>query len=58
MTTNVSQELTVLSASFVLPNGPYPAIRAQWRQLGNPEPCAAGTFNDRDDLVFAVRNHP
>jgi hypothetical protein len=54
VTTNVSGELQVLSASFVLPGGPLPAIRAQWRQLGNPEPCTAGTFNDRDDLVFAV----
>jgi hypothetical protein len=54
VTTNVSQELQVLSASFVLPGGPSPAIRAQWRQLGNPEPCTAGTLNDRDDLVFAL----
>ena len=54
VTTNVSQQLQVLSASFVLPGGPSPAIRAQWRQLGNPQPCAAGTFNDRDDLVFAI----
>jgi len=54
VTTNVSQELDVLSASFVLPGGQSPAIRAQWRQLGNPEPCTAGTFNDRDDLVFTV----
>jgi hypothetical protein len=54
VTTQVSQQLQALSASFVLPSGPRPAIRAQWRQLGNPEPCTAGTFNDRDDLVFAV----
>jgi hypothetical protein len=54
VTTNVSQEQQVLTTSFVLPGGPLPAIRAQWRQLGNPEPCTAGTFNDRDDLVFAV----
>jgi len=53
VTTNVSQQLQVLSASFVLPGGPSPAIRAQWRQLGNPQPCTAGPFNDRDDLVFA-----
>jgi len=53
-TTDVFQQLKVLSASFVLPGGPRPAIRAQWRLLGTPEPCTAGTFNDRDDLVFTV----
>ncbi len=44
------------SAPFRLPPGPMPVVRASWRsRLGAPAaPCTAGTFDDRDDVVFAV----
>jgi hypothetical protein len=43
-----------LSATYTLPAGALQAVRAQIRFQGAAAPCTAGTFNDRDDLVFAV----
>lgn len=44
-----------LSTEFDLQTGgPQQAIRASLRAFGSPSPCAAGDWNDRDDLVFAV----
>ncbi|RYZ07351.1 MAG: peptidase S8 [Myxococcales bacterium] len=43
------------TTTFVLPSGSArQAIRGQMRVLGSATACAAGDFNDRDDLVFAV----
>ena len=44
----------VLSTTFVLPAGTLQAVRARFRYLGTAAPCGAGSFNDHDDLVFAV----
>ncbi len=45
----------VLAASYVLPAGGLQAVRAQLRYAGAETiVCGGGTFDDRDDLVFAV----
>jgi subtilisin family serine protease len=44
-----------LSATYVLPSGPLQAVRAASRYAENgPAACAPGSFDDRDDVVFAV----
>jgi leucyl aminopeptidase len=44
----------VLSVNYVLPAGGVQAVRARFRYLGSAAVCGAGTYNDHDDLVFAV----
>ena len=44
-----------LSTTYVLPRGALQAVRVQFRQQGSNLTCAAGAFDDRDDLVFAVK---
>lgn len=45
----------VLSAPYVLPAGALQAVRAQLRFGGEAAfVCGGGTFDDRDDVVFAV----
>jgi leucyl aminopeptidase len=45
-----------LTATFTLPTGStLQAIRAQFRYTSTSAACAAGGYNDRDDLVFAVQ---
>jgi hypothetical protein len=47
--------LQVLTSTFVLPNGPLPAIRGVWRFVGsNAFPCSGGSFDEADDLIFAI----
>jgi len=48
----------VLSANYTLPSGALQAVRAQFRYQSTNAACAAGAFNDRDDLVFAVTSTP
>jgi hypothetical protein len=43
-----------LSATYTLPAGTLQAIRGQFRYGGGTGPCTAGSYNERDDLVFAV----
>ncbi|HET8539377.1 MAG TPA: Ig-like domain-containing protein [Anaeromyxobacter sp.] len=43
-----------LSAVYALPEGPLQAIRASYRYGGSPDPCSTGSYDDHDDLVFAV----
>jgi len=48
-----------LSANYTLPSGgSLQAVRAQFRFNSTSANCTAGTFNDRDDLVFAVTSTP
>ena len=42
------------AATYTLPAGALQAVRAQFRYQGTRAACAAGAYNDRDDLVFAV----
>jgi leucyl aminopeptidase len=44
-----------LSATFTLPTGSLQAVRAQFRYLGRAGSCQTGSYNDHDDLVFAVQ---
>ncbi len=43
-----------LSAQYTLPDGDLQAVRAQFRYLGDSDPCTSGGWTERDDLVFAV----
>ena len=45
----------VMTTTYTLPNsGTLQAVRGQFRYGAGSGPCAPGSFNDRDDLVFAV----
>ncbi|HTS35408.1 MAG TPA: protease pro-enzyme activation domain-containing protein [Candidatus Solibacter sp.] len=44
-----------LSATFTLPTGTLQAVRAQFRYLGRASSCTTGSYNDHDDLIFAVQ---
>ncbi len=45
----------VLSATYTLPTGgSLQAVRAAFRYTGSAGSCVSGSYNDRDDLVFAV----
>ena len=43
-----------LSATYTLPAGALQAVRAQFRYQGSASACTSGSYNDRDDLIFAV----
>jgi leucyl aminopeptidase len=43
-----------LSATYTLPAGTTQAVRAQFRYGGSAGTCSSGSYNDRDDLIFAV----
>lgn len=44
-----------LSATFTLPTGSVQAVRANFRYTGTASSCSTGTYDDHDDLVFAVQ---
>jgi leucyl aminopeptidase len=44
----------VLSGTYTLPSGALQAVRARFRYQGSASPCATGSYDDHDDLVFAV----
>jgi leucyl aminopeptidase len=43
-----------LSTTFTLPTGSLQAVRAQFRYQGSASSCTSGSYNDHDDLIFAV----
>jgi hypothetical protein len=43
-----------LTAQYVLPTGALQAVRARFRYQGSASPCTTGSYDDHDDLVFAV----
>lgn len=43
-----------LSATFTVPAGTTQAIRGNFRYAGFADPCTPGSYDDRDDLVFAT----
>jgi hypothetical protein len=47
-----------LSVNYTLPAGALQAVRVQFRYQSTNAACAAGAYNDRDDLVFAVTSTP
>jgi subtilase family serine protease len=44
-----------LSATYTLPTGTLQAVRAQFRYQGKASSCTTGSYNDHDDLIFAVQ---
>jgi hypothetical protein len=47
--------LQMMTKSYTLPAGPLQAIRAAGRYAENgPRTCAPGSYDDHDDIVFAV----
>jgi hypothetical protein len=44
-----------ISRTFTLPAGTLQSVRAQFRYQGTASSCTAGSFNDHDDLIFAVQ---
>jgi len=44
-----------LSATFTLPTGSLQAVRANFRYQGSASSCNTGSYNDHDDLIFAVQ---
>ncbi len=49
-----SEQQIVLSTQFTLPAATLPAIRGNWRFSESAGSCTSGSFDDRDDLVFAL----
>ncbi|MCP3141067.1 M20/M25/M40 family metallo-hydrolase [Pyxidicoccus xibeiensis] len=45
----------VLSTTYTLPAGAVQAVRARFRYGGSPTACGTSSYNDHDDLVFAVQ---
>ena len=43
-----------MSANYTLPTGALQAVRAQFRFQGSATPCTTGSYNDHDDIAFAV----
>ena len=43
-----------LSTTFTLPTGALQAVRANFRYQGSASSCTTGSYNDHDDLIFAV----
>jgi subtilase family serine protease len=43
-----------LSTTFTLPTGSLQAVRANFRYQGRASSCSSGSYDDHDDLVFAV----
>jgi leucyl aminopeptidase len=43
-----------LSATYTLPTGSLQAVRARFRYQGSAGACGTGSYDDHDDLVFAV----
>jgi len=44
-----------LSATYTLPAGTLQAVRARFRYQGSAAPCGTGSYDDHDDLIFAVQ---
>ncbi len=44
-----------ITATYTLPTGTLQAVRANFRYGGAASSCTTGSYNDHDDLVFAVQ---
>ncbi|MGH9885959.1 MAG: Ig-like domain-containing protein, partial [bacterium] len=53
--TPASAGASTLSATYTLPAGALQAVRANFRYQGSASSCSAGSYNDHDDLIFAVQ---
>src|SRR6218665_325538 len=52
--TPASAGTSTLSTTYTLPTGGVQALRARFRYNGAQAACGNGTYDDHDDLVFAV----
>jgi len=43
-----------MTATYTLPTGSLQAVRANFRYQGSVSSCSTGSYDDHDDLVFAV----
>ncbi|MFZ3341847.1 MAG: S53 family serine peptidase [Terriglobales bacterium] len=43
-----------ISATYTLPTGSLQAVRANFRYTGSASSCSTGSYDDHDDLIFAV----
>ena len=43
-----------LSVNYTLPAGSLQAVRARFRYTGSAAACGSGSYDDHDDLIFAV----
>lgn len=50
----VAKAVNVISAQYILPAGDVQAVRVVFRYNGAATPCPTGSYDDVDDLVFAV----
>jgi leucyl aminopeptidase len=44
-----------ITATYTLPTGSLQAIRANFRYQGTASTCSPGSYDDHDDLIFAVQ---
>ena len=47
---------STLSTSYTLPAGGLQAVRANFRSGGSAAVCTTGSYDDHDDLIFAVQS--
>jgi hypothetical protein len=47
-----------LSTTYTLPSGSLQAVRARFRYQGSASACTTGSYDDHDDLIFAVTTAP
>lgn len=48
-------ETVTLSVEYTIPEGAFQqAVRVNFRYQGDASPCSSGSYDERDDLVFAV----
>jgi len=45
-----------LKISYTLPPGGFQAVRVNFRYGGSRSPCTSGSYDDHDDLAFAVQS--
>lgn len=45
-----------LKMSYTLPPGGFQAVRVNFRYGGSRSPCTSGSYDDHDDLAFAVQS--
>ncbi|MCY1015108.1 M20/M25/M40 family metallo-hydrolase [Pyxidicoccus sp. MSG2] len=53
--TPTANGVQTLSANYTLPSGTVQAVRAVFRYNGSVSSCVSGSYNDHDDLIFAVQ---
>lgn len=52
--TPTASRAQTLSKTYTLPAGTLQAVRARFRYNGTAGPCGTGSYDDHDDLIFAV----